>query len=79
LIPRLEEEYRRKLLDRAMARVRTRVEPRTWAAVRLTRLVGFSGVSVADRLEMKLTRVDTARSEAQKMIRARIRMQEEIE
>jgi hypothetical protein len=79
LIPRLEEEYRRKLLDRAMARVRTRVEPRTWAAVRLTRLVGFSGVSVADCLEMKLTRVDTARSEAQKMIRARIRMQEEIE
>jgi hypothetical protein len=34
---------------------------------------------VADRLEMKIARVETARSEVEEMIRARIRMPEEIE
>jgi RNA polymerase sigma factor (sigma-70 family) len=79
LVEQLEEEYRGELLDQAMARVRRRVEPRTWDAFRLTTLEGCSGATVADRLEMKITRVYTAKSEVKKMIRAEIRMLEKIE
>jgi RNA polymerase sigma factor (sigma-70 family) len=79
LVEQLEEEYRGELLDQAMARVRERVEPRTWDAFRLTTLEGCSGATVADRLEMKITRVYTAKSEVKKMIRAEIRMLEKIE
>jgi RNA polymerase sigma factor (sigma-70 family) len=79
LVQQVEEEYRGELLDRAMEMVRTRVEPRTWDAFRLTTLEGCSGATVADRLEMKITRVYTAKSEVKKMIRAEIRMLEKIE
>jgi RNA polymerase sigma factor (sigma-70 family) len=73
LVEQLEEEFRGELLDQAMARVRTRVEPRTWDAFRLTTLEGCSGATMADRLAMKITRVYTARSEVKRMIRAEIR------
>jgi RNA polymerase sigma factor (sigma-70 family) len=73
LAQQLEEEFRSELLDQAMAQVRTRVEPRTWDAFRLTTLEGFSGATVADRLEMNITRVYTAKSEVKKMIKAEIR------
>jgi RNA polymerase sigma factor (sigma-70 family) len=73
LVQRLEEEYRSELLETAMEQVRSRVEPRTWDAFRLTTLEGCSGAAVADRLEMKITRVYTAKSEVKKMIRAEIR------
>jgi RNA polymerase sigma factor (sigma-70 family) len=79
LVQQLEEEYRGELLDQAMARVRTRVESRTWDAFRLTTLEGCTGAAAADRLEMKITRVYTAKSEVKKMIRAEIRMLEKIE
>jgi RNA polymerase sigma factor (sigma-70 family) len=79
LVEQLEEEYRGELLDQAMARVRTRLELRTWDAFRLTTLEGCTGAAVADRLEMKITRVYTAKSEVKKMIRAEIRMLEKIE
>jgi RNA polymerase sigma factor (sigma-70 family) len=79
LAQQLEEEYRSELLDQAMARVQSRVEPRTWDAFRLTALEGYSGATVADRLEMKITRVYTAKSEVKKMIRAEVRMLEKIE
>ncbi len=42
LVQHLAEEFRRELLDEAMARVRPRVEPRTWDAFRLTALEGCS-------------------------------------
>ncbi len=73
LAEQLEEEFRSELLEQAMAQVRTRVEPRTWDAFRLTTLEGCSGATVADRLEMNITRVYTAKSEVKKMIRAEIR------
>jgi RNA polymerase sigma factor (sigma-70 family) len=79
LVDKLEEEFRSELLDQAMARVRTRVEPRTWDAFRLTTLEGCSGATVADRLEMKITRVYTAKSEVKKMIRAEVRKLVRIE
>ncbi len=73
LAEQLEEEFRSELLDQAMAQVQTRVEPRTWDAFRLTTLEGCSGATVANRLEMNITRVYTAKSEVKKMIRAEIR------
>jgi RNA polymerase sigma-70 factor (ECF subfamily) len=73
LVEKFEEEFRSELLDIAMARVRTRVEPRTWDAFRMTTLEGCPSTTVADRLEMKVTRVYTAKSEVKKMIRAEIR------
>ena len=73
LVQQLEEEFRRELLEQAMTQVQTRVEPRTWDAFRLTTLEGCSGAIVADRLEMNITRVYTAKSEVKKMIRAEIR------
>jgi RNA polymerase sigma factor (sigma-70 family) len=50
LVDQLEEEFRNEVLEQAMARVRTRVEPRTWDAFRLTRLEGCSSAIAADRL-----------------------------
>lgn len=79
LVDQLEEEFRNEVLDQAMARVRTRVQPRTWDAFRLTALEGCSGAIVADRLEMNITRVYTAKSEVQKMIRAEVRKLVRIE
>jgi RNA polymerase sigma factor (sigma-70 family) len=79
LAERIEEAFRSEVLDHAMAHVRTRVEPRTWDAFRLTALEGFTGAAVADRLEMNITRVYTAKSEVKKMIRAEIRKPVPIE
>jgi RNA polymerase sigma factor (sigma-70 family) len=79
LVEQLEKEFQSELLDQAMARVRTRVEPRTWDAFRLATLEGCSGATVASRLEMKITRVYTAKSEVKKMIRAEIRKLEKLE
>ena len=73
LVKHLEEEFRRELMDQAMVRVRTRVEPRTWDAFRLTALEGCSGATAAARLEMNITRVYTAKSEVKRMIREEIR------
>jgi RNA polymerase sigma factor (sigma-70 family) len=79
LVQQVEEEYRSELLDQAMELVRTRVEPRTWDAFRLTTLEGCSGATVADRLEMKIARVYSAKSEVKRMIRAEIRKLVRIE
>jgi RNA polymerase sigma factor (sigma-70 family) len=78
-VDHLEEELRRELMDQAMARVRPRVEPRTWDAFRLTALEGRAGATVADLLEMNITRVYTAKSEVKRMIRAEIQKMIKIE
>ena len=63
LVEQLEEEYRRELVDEAMARVRPRVAPRTWDAFRLTALEGCSGAAAAAQLQMKVAHVFVAKSE----------------
>jgi RNA polymerase sigma factor (sigma-70 family) len=73
LVLQLEDEFHRELMDQAMARVRTRVEPRTWDAFRLTALEGCTGAAAAAQLEMKVTRVYVAKSEVKQMIRREIR------
>src|SRR5262245_28590094 len=54
LVGRLDEEFDRELLEEAMARVRLRVEARTWEAFRLLAQEGLSGAEVAGRLGMKV-------------------------
>jgi RNA polymerase sigma-70 factor (ECF subfamily) len=69
---RLEEEYDRELLEEAMARVRRRVQARTWDAFRLLALEGRSGAEAAAALGMKVATAFVARSKVQKMIQAEL-------
>jgi RNA polymerase sigma-70 factor (ECF subfamily) len=66
LVARLEDEFDRELLDEAMARVRTRVTPRTWRAFELMALEGLSGAEAAKVLEMKVAAVFIAKSRVQR-------------
>jgi RNA polymerase sigma-70 factor (ECF subfamily) len=79
LVQQLAEEFRRELLDEAMARVRPRVAPRTWDAFRLTALEGCSGAEVAAQLQMKVARVYVAKNEIKMMIREEVRRLEGTE
>src|SRR6266849_4851034 len=60
LVTRLEEEFDREVLEEAMARVRLRVQPRTWEAFRLLTLEGWPGAQAADKLAMKVAAVFVA-------------------
>ena len=79
LVRELADEFRREQMDQAMALMRTRVEPRTWDAVRLTALEGCSGAAVAAQLEMKAARVYRAKSEVKDMMRREVRKLEGTE
>ena len=68
LLRQLEEEFDRELLDEASARVRLRVQPRTWEAFRLLAVEGLSGAEAGARLGMKVATVFVARSKVQKWI-----------
>jgi RNA polymerase sigma-70 factor (ECF subfamily) len=69
----LQEEFRRELLDLAMARVKARVPSQTWDAFRLTALEGCSGAEAAAELQMRTAQVYLARSKVKK------RIQEEVQ
>jgi RNA polymerase sigma factor (sigma-70 family) len=79
LADRLDQEFRRALMDQAVALVRPRVAPRTWDAFRLTALEGRTGAAVAAQLEMKVAHVYVAKSEIKNMIREEIRRLETSE
>lgn len=68
LLKRLDEEFDRELLDEASARVRLRVEPRTWEAFRLLAVDGCSGAEAAKKLHMKVATVFVAKSKVYRMI-----------
>ena len=51
---RLQDAFDRELLDEAIARVRLRIEPRTWDAFRLLALDDWSGAQTAQHLGMKV-------------------------
>lgn len=72
LIQRLQVEFDQELADLAMARVRERVEPQTWEAFRLTRIMGLSGSEAAARIPMKESMVFVACSRVLKLIRAEV-------
>jgi RNA polymerase sigma factor (sigma-70 family) len=79
LVHQLEEEFRRELLDEAMARVQPRVAPRTWDAFRLTALDGRSGAAAAAQLAMKVAHVYVAKNEVKRLIKDEIRRLEGTE
>jgi RNA polymerase sigma factor (sigma-70 family) len=68
LLRRLEETFDLELLEEAMARVRLRVEPRTWEAFRLLAVEDLSGAEVAARLGMRVATVFVAKSKVQRLL-----------
>jgi RNA polymerase sigma-70 factor (ECF subfamily) len=69
----LADAFDRELLEEAMARVRLRVEARTWEAFRLTAIEGLSGAEAAGRVGMEVATVFKAKSKVQKMLREETR------
>src|SRR5262249_94675 len=76
LVRRLEEEFDRELLDEAMARVKTRVLPRTWEAVERRAVEGQSRAARAHALRMRVATVFVARSKVQKMLQEEMQQME---
>jgi RNA polymerase sigma-70 factor (ECF subfamily) len=72
LAARLEAEYQQELVERALERVRPRVQPHTWDAFRLTTFDGLTGAEVARRLGMPVTSVYKARSNVQHLLEAEV-------
>jgi RNA polymerase sigma-70 factor (ECF subfamily) len=79
LVRRLAEAFDQELLKEAAARVRLRVEPRTWDAFHLLAIKGRSGAEVARHLEMKVATVFVARSKVQRMLRDEVTRLEQDE
>jgi RNA polymerase sigma-70 factor (ECF subfamily) len=76
LAQRLDEEFDRELLEQATARVRARVEPKTWEAFRLTAVEGLSGADAAARLGLAVYNVFKAKSRVQQMLQREVADQE---
>jgi RNA polymerase sigma factor (sigma-70 family) len=72
LLAALEEEFDQELLDQATARVRLRVEPRTWEAFHLTAVEGLPGAEAGQRLQMRVAAVFKAKSRVQKLLQEAI-------
>jgi RNA polymerase sigma-70 factor (ECF subfamily) len=68
----LREEFDRAVLEEAMARVRLRVEEKTWEAFRLLAFEERPGKEVAGRLGMEIAALYMAKSRVQKMLREEI-------
>lgn len=77
LVRRLEDEFDRELLEEAVARVRTRVNPKTWRVFELTAQEGRSGAEVAAELGMTVAAVFVARSRVQKLLQDEVRRLDE--
>jgi RNA polymerase sigma-70 factor (ECF subfamily) len=69
----LQEEFRRELLEQAMARVKARVPSQTWDAFRLTALEGASGAAAAAQLQMRTAQVYLARSKVKRQLQEEVR------
>lgn len=68
----LADAFDQELLAEAMARVRQRVESRTWEAFRLTALEGLMGTEAASRVGMQVAATFKAKSKVHKMIREEV-------
>ena len=77
LSQRLEEEFDRELLEKAVHLVRLQVAPHNWQAFHLTALEGVSAVEAAQRLNMKVARVYAARSTIQQRLKEECQKLEE--
>jgi RNA polymerase sigma-70 factor (ECF subfamily) len=72
LLRRIEDEFDLELLEQAMAFVRTKVEPATWEAFRLTALEGLTGADAAHQLGKQVATVYVLRSNVQKLLQAAV-------
>jgi RNA polymerase sigma-70 factor (ECF subfamily) len=72
LLARIEAQYDRELFEIAVARVRDRVEPRTWEMFRLLAFDGEKGEEVADRLGLAPNTPFAARNKVQRLIREEV-------
>jgi RNA polymerase sigma-70 factor (ECF subfamily) len=77
LLARLDQAFDRELLDEAAARVRLRVEPRTWEAFVLTAEQGLSGAEASARLGMQASQVYVAKRRVQRLLQEEVRKLEE--
>jgi RNA polymerase sigma factor (sigma-70 family) len=68
LSSRLLEMIEQEVFREAAARVRLRVEPRTWEAFQMLAIEGRSGTEAAKQLGMKVATVFVARSKVQRML-----------
>jgi RNA polymerase sigma-70 factor (ECF subfamily) len=73
LLGRLEEEFDRELLEEAKARVQLRVGERKWQAFSLTAFEGLSGADAAQRLQMNIVTVFSAKSKVLKLLQDEVR------
>lgn len=76
---RLADAFDLEVLETATARVRQRVEERTWEAFRLTALEGLAGAEAAARLNMPVTNVFKAKSNVQKLLQEEVQRLERSE
>jgi RNA polymerase sigma factor (sigma-70 family) len=72
LVRRLEDAFDQELLQQAAARVRLRVDPRSWEAFHCLAIQGLSGAEAARRLGMEVGTVFVARSRVQRLLRDEI-------
>jgi RNA polymerase sigma-70 factor (ECF subfamily) len=73
LASHLQEAFDQELLQLAVARVRARVEERTWEAYQLTAQEGLSGAETAARLGMQVGTVYKAKSKVHAMLQETLR------
>lgn len=77
LIDHLNDQFDSEILAVACARARSRVEPQTWEAFRLTAYEGLSGDDVAARLGMTRATVFKAKSRVVGFLREEIKLLDE--
>ncbi|HTQ39756.1 MAG TPA: sigma-70 family RNA polymerase sigma factor [Pirellulales bacterium] len=75
---RINDAVDEELLREAIARVRLRVEPRTWDAFYLLAIDGKSGAETAQQLSMKVGTVFVARFKVQRMLTQVVKELEQV-
>jgi len=73
LVRQLDDEFDREVLEEAVARVRTRVTPKTWRVFEMTAQDGRSGAETALALGMTVAAVFVAKGRVQKLLQEEVR------
>lgn len=77
LLRRLRETFDMELLEAAIETVQSRVSQQRWQAYRLSAMEGLSGADVAEKLNMKVATVYTAKHKIQSMLEEEVKRLEE--
>jgi RNA polymerase sigma-70 factor (ECF subfamily) len=73
LVRQLEAEFDQEVLEAAIARVRSRVTPKSWRVFELTAQEGRSGAEAAAELGMTVAAVFVTKGRVQKMLQEEVR------